>query len=320
MTVLDSTTLSRWRNDRSPSSRRCCTIPRPASRSCCCLPRSRSCSTRSRSMTTVACSIPELVYGAPKKSGKTTLAAHHRAGDGVVAQRCAASAKRFCVANDFDQAAVARLHGDQAHCRGVAAVEGRGEDHGRQDHLSGVRCDHHGDRERRGVRGWRQPVHRCVRRIVGLHRRACDAAVGRNDHLACAEDQLPADDDLCGLHRRERAAGGRCTSAAWRCRRSGRACVRATACCARGTPSRSRRGRTSAGWRRCGAVLRPSAFARMILNEFVSPESKFVDLSAWDACVQPSLTPVLRDRGLPIWVGVDAVDQARQHRAGGGDL
>ncbi len=27
----------------------------------------------------------------------------------------------------------------------------------------------------------------------------------------------------------------------------------------RGTPSRSRRGRTSAGWRRCGAVLRPCA-------------------------------------------------------------
>jgi phage terminase large subunit-like protein len=52
--------------------------------------------------------------------------------------------------------------------------------------------------------------------------------------------------------------------------------------------------------------LRPSAFARMILNQFVSPESKFIPMSEWDACVQPSLTPVLRDRGLPIWVGVDA--------------
>jgi phage terminase large subunit-like protein len=52
--------------------------------------------------------------------------------------------------------------------------------------------------------------------------------------------------------------------------------------------------------------LRPSAYARMIMNEFVSPESKFIDLSAWDACVQPSLTPVLRDKGLPIWCGVDA--------------
>jgi phage terminase large subunit-like protein len=52
--------------------------------------------------------------------------------------------------------------------------------------------------------------------------------------------------------------------------------------------------------------LRPAAFQRMILNEFVSPESKFVDLAAWDACVQPQLTPVLRDRGLPVWIGVDA--------------
>jgi phage terminase large subunit-like protein len=52
--------------------------------------------------------------------------------------------------------------------------------------------------------------------------------------------------------------------------------------------------------------LRPAAYQRMILNEFVSPESKFVDLAAWDACVQPALTPVTQDRSLPIWVGVDA--------------
>ena len=52
--------------------------------------------------------------------------------------------------------------------------------------------------------------------------------------------------------------------------------------------------------------LRPSAYARMIMNEFVSPESKFIDLSAWDACVQPSFTPVLRDKSLAVWVGVDA--------------
>ena len=30
---------------------------------------------------------PEQCYGAPKKSGKTTLAAHDRAGDGAAAQR-----------------------------------------------------------------------------------------------------------------------------------------------------------------------------------------------------------------------------------------
>jgi phage terminase large subunit-like protein len=50
--------------------------------------------------------------------------------------------------------------------------------------------------------------------------------------------------------------------------------------------------------------LRPSAYARMICNEFVSAESQFVDMAAWDACVRPELTPTL-DR-LPIYVGVDA--------------
>jgi phage terminase large subunit-like protein len=52
--------------------------------------------------------------------------------------------------------------------------------------------------------------------------------------------------------------------------------------------------------------LRPSAFARMIMNEFVSPESKFIDLGQWDACVQPELTPVTKAKAIPVWVGVDA--------------
>ena len=52
--------------------------------------------------------------------------------------------------------------------------------------------------------------------------------------------------------------------------------------------------------------LRPNAYARMIRNEFVSSESTFVDLTAWDACVQPALTPVHQDRQLHVWIGVDA--------------
>ena len=52
--------------------------------------------------------------------------------------------------------------------------------------------------------------------------------------------------------------------------------------------------------------LRPNAYARMIENQFVSAESRFVDLSDWDACVQSSLTPVLQDRKTHIWIGVDA--------------
>jgi phage terminase large subunit-like protein len=52
--------------------------------------------------------------------------------------------------------------------------------------------------------------------------------------------------------------------------------------------------------------LRPSAYARMIQNEFVSAESQFVDLSAWDACVVPDLVPLREGKNLHVWVGIDA--------------
>jgi phage terminase large subunit-like protein len=44
----------------------------------------------------------------------------------------------------------------------------------------------------------------------------------------------------------------------------------------------------------------------MIMNEFVSPESTFVDLGSWDQNVHPALTPLTQDPQTPIWVGVDA--------------
>jgi phage terminase large subunit-like protein len=52
-------------------------------------------------------------------------------------------------------------------------------------------------------------------------------------------------------------------------------------------------------------TLRPSAYARMVSNEFASSESAFVDLSAWDACVV-DLVPLREDKQLRVWVGVDA--------------
>ena len=55
-------------------------------------------------------------------------------------------------------------------------------------------------------------------------------------------------------------------------------------------------------------TLRPNAYQRLVLNEFASAESQFVDMSAWDQCVQPSLTPTLER--IPIYVGVDASRKA----------
>jgi phage terminase large subunit-like protein len=51
---------------------------------------------------------------------------------------------------------------------------------------------------------------------------------------------------------------------------------------------------------------RPSAYQRMCLNEFAAAQSQFVDMSAWDQCVMPTLTPTIKDRSTCIWVGVDA--------------
>ena len=53
-------------------------------------------------------------------------------------------------------------------------------------------------------------------------------------------------------------------------------------------------------------ALRPNQFLRMITNTFVTSESTFIDMDHWDACVDPSATPMVVDQMLPIWIGVDA--------------
>jgi hypothetical protein len=52
--------------------------------------------------------------------------------------------------------------------------------------------------------------------------------------------------------------------------------------------------------------LRPNAFLRMVENRFVTSETSFIDLDWWDACVDPAVTPVVKDRSRPVYVGIDA--------------
>jgi phage terminase large subunit-like protein len=52
--------------------------------------------------------------------------------------------------------------------------------------------------------------------------------------------------------------------------------------------------------------LRPNAFLRMIENRFVTTESSFLDLTWWDECMDPAAHPLITDRNMPVWVGVDA--------------
>jgi phage terminase large subunit-like protein len=52
--------------------------------------------------------------------------------------------------------------------------------------------------------------------------------------------------------------------------------------------------------------LRPNQYARMIENKFVTTETSFVDMSAWDRCVDPRIGAVPANRALPLYIGVDA--------------
>jgi len=52
--------------------------------------------------------------------------------------------------------------------------------------------------------------------------------------------------------------------------------------------------------------LPPNQYLRMIENRWVTSETTFVEMALWDACVDPTLSPELRDPHLSIWLGVDA--------------
>jgi phage terminase large subunit-like protein len=54
------------------------------------------------------------------------------------------------------------------------------------------------------------------------------------------------------------------------------------------------------------AQHRPNAYLRQIENRWVSTESSFIDIAWWDECVDPAARPVVADRYLPVVVGVDA--------------
>jgi hypothetical protein len=52
-------------------------------------------------------------------------------------------------------------------------------------------------------------------------------------------------------------------------------------------------------------TLRPSQFARLILNEWVPSEAGAIDMQQWDRCTDPELKPLLAKSGLPIWAALD---------------
>ncbi len=63
----------------------------------------------------------------------------------------------------------------------------------------------------------------------------------------------------------------------------------------------------SEAWRaQMETQLRRNAYLRLIENRWVTTESSFVPMEWWDACVNTALRPVVADKGLVVWLGVDA--------------
>jgi phage terminase large subunit-like protein len=54
------------------------------------------------------------------------------------------------------------------------------------------------------------------------------------------------------------------------------------------------------------ATMRTNAYLRQIENRWVTSESSFVEMADWDACTDPDAHPLLEDRSLPVYLGVDA--------------
>src|SRR5258708_4980213 len=52
--------------------------------------------------------------------------------------------------------------------------------------------------------------------------------------------------------------------------------------------------------------LRPAQYLRMIENRFTTTEDTFIDMMWRHARLNPPPMPLFADRGMPVWVGVDA--------------
>ena len=139
---------------------------------------------------------PELVFGAIKKSGKTTLAAITIIA--TILLLGGRFAEGFCVANDLEQAQ-SRVF---AILKRIVAASPLLKHEARitADRISFPALDATimaiaATRLQRPV----EPDDYSVRRIVGLHVRALASVVGRDDHLPGAQDQLPADVSYAGF-------------------------------------------------------------------------------------------------------------------------
>ena len=247
---------------------------------------------------------PEQVYGAPKKSGKTGFAAMNLLTMTLVYG--GPFSEGYAVANDLEQAQ-GRVF--QASRRIVEAspllrrecnvTQSRLEFPETGAVISAIGSDYAGAAganpvissfdelwaftSERSYRLWDEMTPPPTRKISA---RLCTTYAGFEGESVLLEDLL--------------------ASAASSDHASATTSTPATACSWHGTTSRLRPGRRRPGSTKCGAAFARNQFLRMIENRFVTTESSFVDLDWVDACVDPNATPVVIDKSLPVWLGVDA--------------
>ena len=225
---------------------------------------------------------PELVFGAIKKSGKTTLAAIVMLT--MILLYGGRFAEGFCVANDLEQAqsrvfaivkriieaspllrAIAKLTADRVTFLGLdatiiaiasdaASAAGANPVITTFDELWGYVSE-------RSRRLWDEMITSPARRIscrltVSYAGFSGESVLLEELHkrgMALPELAPRCTRAMIWASRARACCLRNCISGAWRCPRLAPRCTRATACCSRGTPSRSRRGRMRHGSLKCGA-------------------------------------------------------------------
>ncbi len=245
---------------------------------------------------------PELLYGAPKKSGKTALAA--MAMIYVILVLAGRYGEGYCVANDLEQAqghvfqAIERIIKASPMLRHSAKVTGKKIEFSTGATIEAIASDYAGAAgsnshftvfdelwaftTERSIRLWDEMVPPPTRRVAARFTTTYAGFEGESTLLeALYHRGLKGKKLGNGLFRAKGLV------MAWH-------------------------HRPVAPWQTTDWLeqmreqLRPNAYLRMIENRFVSNESSFVEVEWWDACVDADLQPVVVDKALGVWVGLDA--------------
>ena len=247
---------------------------------------------------------PEQIYSAPKKSGKTGFAALH--GLTTVLVLGGAFAEGYCLANDLEQSqgrvfqAMRRIVEASPHLRNEAKItSNRIEFPATGATITAVASDYAGAAggnptigifdelwgytSERSRRLWDEMVPPPTRKT------ACRLTVTYAGFEG--ESELLEELYKRGLkHPLDRPRPSR-----WR----GPTHVLVA-------PSHRAMADAGVARRRCAASFAPNAYLRLIENRWVSNELSFVEMEWWDECVDHGHAPVIVDKQLPVWVGIDA--------------